>query len=170
MFVVDIPELGDARIAITPCPGKRQRDLEQDLEQLNSWGARAVVTLVEDYELEMLKVENMKSAVEQIKMKWFHCPIPDFSGPGGLFEAAWVQRGAGKQVREILKSGGSVVVHCRGGIGRAGTIAARLLVELGVAIPPEALRRVRRARPGAVETSEQERHVMAATVVMEKEA
>ena len=24
-----------------------------------------------------------------------------------------------------------VVVHCRGGLGRAGTVAARLLIELG---------------------------------------
>ena len=40
--------------------------------------------------------------------------------------------------------------HCRGGIGRAGTVASRLLlIELGAATPDEALRRVRKARPGA---------------------
>ena len=37
-----------------------------------------------------------------------------------------------------------------------GTIASRLLIELGVADPKEALRRVRRARPGAVETWDQD--------------
>ena len=37
-----------------------------------------------------------------------------------------------------------------------GTIASRLLIELGVASPEEALRRVRRARPGAVETWDQD--------------
>jgi ADP-ribosyl-[dinitrogen reductase] hydrolase len=38
-------------------------------------------------------------------------------------------------------------------------IAARLLIELGEA-PRKALERVRAARPGAVETREQEQHVL----------
>ncbi len=49
----------------------------------------------------------------------------------------------------------SIVV---GGLGRAGTVAARLLVELG-AHPGDAMRRVRDVRPGAIETEEQEDHV-----------
>mmetsp|Transcript_16579 Transcript_16579/g.58078 ORF Transcript_16579/g.58078 Transcript_16579/m.58078 type:complete len:231 (+) Transcript_16579:190-882(+) len=102
-FVVDIPELGGARIAITPCPGKRERDLGLDLDQLSSWGADAIVTLVEDDELAYLSVANMKAEVERRKMKWFHCPIRDFSGPGGPFELAW-RAGAGKQVRNILRA------------------------------------------------------------------
>lgn len=160
-FIVEIPELGGAKIAITPCPGKRERDLGEDLDQLRSWGAQAIVTLVQDHELSMLSVPNMKSEVEKRGMEWFHCPIPDFDGPGGPFEVAWRQGGAGQQVRHRLQAGGKVVVHCRGGIGRAGTIAATLLVELGVTSPDDALRRVRKARPGAVETWEQERYVLA---------
>ena len=45
--------------------------------------------------------------------------------------------------------GGKVLIHCRGGLGRAGLVAALLLVEEGVS-PPEAIRRVRAARPGAI--------------------
>ena len=52
-----------------------------------------------------------------------------------------------------------MVLHCRGGIGRTGTIAARLLVEFGVA-PEEAIRMVRRARPGTIETPAQEEYVL----------
>jgi hypothetical protein len=44
--------------------------------------------------------------------------------------------------------------HCKGGLGRAGMMAARLLVELGVA-PEQAIRDVRCARPGAIETPAQ---------------
>ena len=51
-----------------------------------------------------------------------------------------------------------MLVHCRGGLGRAGTIAARLLVELGER-PDEAIRRVREVRPGAIEREFQEPHV-----------
>jgi ADP-ribosyl-[dinitrogen reductase] hydrolase len=57
-----------------------------------------------------------------------------------------------------LCGGHDVLVHCRGGLGRAGTIAARLLVELGME-PAEAIARVRAVRPGAIETPEQERFV-----------
>ena len=46
----------------------------------------------------------------------------------------------------------------RGGLGRAGTIAASLLIELGDEAGI-ALQRVRKARPGAVETSVQERYL-----------
>jgi len=55
--------------------------------------------------------------------------------------------------------GQSIVVHCRGGLGRTGMVAARLLVELGEK-PVTALQRVRAARPGAVETVEQEEYVL----------
>lgn len=50
------------------------------------------------------------------------------------------------------------MIHCLGGLGRSGTIAARLLVELGV-VPDEAINIVRKARPGAIENNAQETHV-----------
>ena len=46
-FVVRIPELGCAEICITPCPGKRQRDVGLDLDQLKKSGCVAVVTLIQ---------------------------------------------------------------------------------------------------------------------------
>jgi protein-tyrosine phosphatase len=49
-------------------------------------------------------------------------------------------------------------MHCRGGLGRAGMISARLLVESGVE-PTAAMERVRAARPGAIETPRQEEWV-----------
>ena len=157
-YVVQLPELNNAQILITPCPGKRTRDLGADLDQIKGAGAEAVVTLVQEHELEMLDVQDLRAQTERRGMAWLHCPIPDFGPPGNTFESAWVDAGA--QARGILSGGGKLVCHCRGGIGRAGTIASRLLIELGVATPEEALRRVRKARPGAVETWEQESHVL----------
>ena len=52
-----------------------------------------------------------------------------------------------------------MLVHCRGGLGRAGTIAARLLIELGIE-PATAIERVRAVRPGAIETRAQEEYVL----------
>jgi protein-tyrosine phosphatase len=86
-------------------------------------------------------------------LDWRHLPIGDCSVPTLSFEKDWEKHG--KEIRSLLRSGGDVVVHCKGGLGRAGMIAARLLVELGMS-PDQAIREVRRARKGAIETSDQE--------------
>jgi ADP-ribosylglycohydrolase len=62
------------------------------------------------------------------------------------------------RLHATLERGGRVLVHCRGGLGRAGTIAALMLIERGWSAP-QAIRDVRAVRPGAIETAEQERWV-----------
>ena len=56
-----------------------------------------------------------------------------------------------------LRAGERIVVHCKGGLGRAGTVACVLLLDSGAVIDAEeAMARIRTVRPGAVETCEQE--------------
>ena len=116
-----------------------------------------MVTLVTREEMEYLKVRDLGEGVRSRKMDWWHLPIPDGHAPDEHFEARWVEAGAA--IRNHLRSGRDVLVHCKGGLGRAGTIAARLMVELGT--PPEdAIRLVRESRSDrAIETPEQEAHV-----------
>jgi hypothetical protein len=153
------------RIGITFCPGKHDaaastgawaRDLSADLDVIAGWGARLVLTLVEPAELAALKVPHLGAEVRALGLDWRHLPIADYSVPTDAFEAQWKTHG--RDIRALLRGGADVLVHCRGGLGRAGTIAARLLVELGM--PPEqAIREVRRARKGAIETPAQLAHV-----------
>jgi ADP-ribosyl-[dinitrogen reductase] hydrolase len=63
-------------------------------------------------------------------MLWFHLPIVDVSIPDERFEKEWSV--AGDELRSMLRRKLDVLVHCRGGLGRAGIIAARLLIELGM--------------------------------------
>lgn len=164
---------GLGRIGITFCPGKKQpfamtgaweRDLGMDIKAIADWGASAVITLVEDHELETLGVTEIGREIAAAHMDWMHLPIPDVSAPGLDFERAWQLHGEG--IRGRLRDGFDVVVHCKGGLGRAGTVAARLLAELGIE-PDDAIREVRATRPGALEVEEQERHVLALTGVPE---
>lgn len=166
---------GLARIGVTFCPGKVQmdgatgswnRDLATDIRAISDWGATAVVTLIEDHEIQALLVRGLDAECRRHGIDWLHLPIPDVSTPTDEFEAAWVTVGEG--LRSRLRNGFNVVVHCKGGIGRAGTIAARLLVELG-ADPVDAIRTVREARPGAIETPEQERHVLGVRPIPERQ-
>ena len=160
-----MPAPGHGLIGVTFCPGKKQRsaltgawdrDLDLDLEAIARWNAAAVVTLVEDHELAALRVTALGPKVAERGMAWHHLPIVDISTPGPAFEAAWAT--VGGELRARLRRGENVLVHCKGGLGRAGTIAARLLVELGWTAQT-AIAAVRGVRRGAIETRAQEDYV-----------
>ena len=51
--------------------------------------------------------------------------------------------------------GMNVAVHCTAGLGRTGPVLAAYFVAQGVA-PASAITKVRRLRPGSIETTEQE--------------
>lgn len=161
------PGPGLGRIGITFCPGKKDaealagewfRDLAADLDTVRDWGASAVVTLLQPREMEDLDVVRLGPETEARHMSWFHLPIADVSIPDVRFERDWIR--TGEILRGLLRRGFDIVVHGRGGLGRAGTIAARLMIEFGVPAD-EAIRAVRGARPGAIATVEQERFVRA---------
>lgn len=150
------------RIGITFCPGKKgesfagpdwDRDMGLDLDRVVLWKATNVVTLLEDHEFAMLGVHDLGREVKQRGMKWHHLPIVDGSPPDARFNVLWAKLKA--SLVEDIRNGEHVLVHCRGGLGRAGTVATLLLIELGASWP-DALAMVRAIRPGAVETAAQE--------------
>ena len=165
------PDMG--RIAITFCPGNKQphaatgswnRQLDLDLDAIVAWGAVAILTLLEPGELVELGVAKLGSEVKARHLDWFHLPIPDYSLPAQTFEDCWIA--VGENLRGRLRAGFSIVVHCKGGLGRAGMIAALLLSELGMD-PGLAVQKVRAARPGAIETEAQRAFVLATRPVPE---
>lgn len=152
---------GMGKVGLTFCPGKKQtnaatgawdRDLKLDVQAIEQWNAAAVVTLVEAHELDSLGVAELGKTVADRHMVWYHLPIQDVGTPGEPFEAEW--QTVGEHLRAILRDGFNVLVHCKGGLGRAGLVSARLLIELGWG-PDKAVAAVREMRPGAIETSGQ---------------
>jgi protein-tyrosine phosphatase len=153
-------------IGMTICPGKQgqsdyggfwERDLETDIRAISDWGASVVVTLMEEDELIRSGVGALGEAVERAEMDWHLLPIVDVSVPDDRFENLWIY--SGHALRRALTEKKKILIHCRGGLGRTGTIAARLMIELGER-RASAIEKVRHARKGAIETPEQEQYVL----------
>lgn len=153
-------------LGLTTCPGKTdpsrgwQRDLAADLRLIQSWGASTVVTLIEDFEFELLEIPTLGEMVEEMGMRWIHTPIRDGDRPDERFEGLW--ESIGPELHRRVETGERILIHCRGGLGRTGLVAALLLIERGCPAR-DAMHRVRAVRPGAIETSTQEGYVLAAT-------
>jgi hypothetical protein len=164
---VEVPGSGGL-IGMTECPGKNQypglgipvgpwkRDLDLDLRVILDWRGEILVSLIEDYEFELYGVSELPEKAGNLGIRWLQLPIGDGCIPDGRFEEAWDT--AGEELRRVLAGGGRIVLHSRRGLGRPGTIAARLLVEFGMT-PCAAFIAVRRVRPDAIQTGEQEDYV-----------
>jgi len=150
------------RIAMVPCPGTRggyggpPDALDHDLAAIAAWGAQVLVTLNEHGELETLGLQMLPVEVRRHGMQHLHLPVRDMDTPSRAFERAW--RRHGPDLRHRLRAGERIALHCWAGLGRTGTLSARLLVELGEA-PDAAILAVRSARRGTIQTFEQELHV-----------
>jgi protein-tyrosine phosphatase len=114
-----------------------------DLKAIQAFGAQALVTLMETHELADFQVPSATLARETqaCAIEWYHIPITDVWVPDERFEDQWTY--SGPRLRSMLRSGKHIVLHCRGGLGRTGMIAARLLVEFED--PDAAIRKVRAA-------------------------
>lgn len=159
---------GYGRIGLTFCPGKKQldaqsgawdRDLNQDMAAIKAFGAAALVTLMPDSELDSLGVppHQLRDKASELGIEWYQFPMPDGGMPNQKFEQLWAD--AGLHLRDLLKAGRNIAIHCKGGLGRTGTIAATLLIEFGMR-PRAAIQSVREARPGAIESGIQENYVL----------
>jgi protein-tyrosine phosphatase len=130
---VDQPAHGlPGRLGLTFAPGKSMqgvyanwdRSLTKDLARLRDHcGAKVLVTLIEDFEMKRASIPNLRPAARRAGMKSLWFPITDVSTPNDPESPIPLVR----EILEHLAAGDTVVVHCMGGLGRAGTIAACVL-------------------------------------------
>lgn len=151
-------------IGVTFAPGKYQevamtgawaRDLDMDVSAIHDWGATHLISLFEPWEYKDLRIKSLPVVVAGKGISWHGLPITDGAAPDDRLLQNWLQL-SDELVADML-SGQRIVVHCKGGLGRAGTVAAMLLLQSGEAKrASDAIHMVRHARPGAIETIAQE--------------
>jgi len=147
---------GRGRLGITICPGRRDRgrDMEEDVAVLGGEGVELLVGCLTPPEMEWVGTAELPAAAGRHGIMYVHRPIRDQGVPP---PAAMAE--LGRQIDEALDRGERVVVHCLGGLGRSGTVAACVLRSRG-ATADEALAAVREVRgPRAVESEAQETFV-----------
>ncbi len=147
------------RIGLTPLPGRRDhgRLLAEVLSTLKDQGVTAVVCLVESHELRSYGVPDLIEAYLAAGFAVLHAAIPDGSAPPPA--AMWPIL---DWLHDQVQSGGRVLVHCLGGLGRAGTVAACYLSGIKGITAIQAIDIVRKHRsPAAIETCGQEELVAA---------
>jgi protein-tyrosine phosphatase len=142
-----------------PWPGKlaisaRPRGGDWLDEELASWrksGVGEVVSLLTPDEVESLELQNEAAHSWDAGMQFRSFPIVDRSVPASKWDALRLI----EDLDRDLTAGKSVSIHCRQGVGRAGLIAASLLVARGLQ-PAGAFERISLARGVSVpETAEQ---------------
>ena len=143
------------RIGLVRCPGATGY-LVEDIQWLAE-RASILLSLISTPELNGLGLQHLGATAVDAGLQWHHLPITDLHAPGSVFANSWPD--VRPQVLDALRQDKTVVIHCRAGLGRAGTIAAHLLTHCGTA-PRDAVQAVRQARPGAIESTVQERWIV----------
>jgi atypical dual specificity phosphatase len=114
---------------------------EEDLKFLQRIGIRLIVTLTES---------PLPPLPAALGMHCLHFPVPDMGVPT-LRSATWLCR----LVLAVMKLDQAVLLHCKAGLGRTGTLLACCLVARGSS-PEDAIRTLRAICRGYVQSEVQE--------------
>lgn len=118
-----------ASFIFTPCPGTKEVDLVTSVSQLKDAGAQAIITLMYDAEMKKNGADSLPEVCEKHGVKWFQLPILDDDAPNEDFATAFEAHY--EDIMDILRSQGTIAVHCKGGSGRTGLVIGLLMHELG---------------------------------------
>lgn len=112
-----------------------------EIDWILKQGVKSIVTMTEN-SLPESWVKNVK---------YLHVPTEDFSAPDmeQIDEAV-------EFIRIRIENNEPVMVHCAAGIGRTGTILACYLVKYQKISAKDAIQKVRKERPGSIQSESQE--------------
>ena len=148
---------GRGQVGLTIFPGRKDwgRNLESDLDELHRFGVQGILCLVTPDEFKRYGVPKLLEIYRNGGFQVLHLPIRD----GGIPTEEQLLQGA-DWLDGLVSQGKCVAIHCVGGLGRSGLMAASWLTLRRGVTPQEAIDLVRKVRsPRAIETSVQEKFI-----------
>lgn len=104
-------------IALSPLPSAKF--LDQDIQLLHSNQITNVITLVQTKELESAYLNHFFNMLQQNGIRSHHFPIEDFNIPSHQqMDSIY------RTLALMLENGENILIHCKGGLGRSGTVMA----------------------------------------------
>ncbi|KAH7908611.1 phosphatases II [Hygrophoropsis aurantiaca] len=131
-------------LLLSSCPGKKVRlsgpvkgrgtvcrDLGLDLRRIKDLGVRCIVCCLDDEELQFLGVSwpEYYQAAHRIDLDVLRIPLPEGLTP---LTPASLDAHLKRLIDNYTLLGFPILVHCRGGVGRAGLVACCWMLKLGL--------------------------------------
>ncbi|KIM45166.1 hypothetical protein M413DRAFT_441847 [Hebeloma cylindrosporum] len=138
------PPFTIGNLFLSSCPGKKVRlngpvkgrsgvcrDLETDMKRMKQMGVGCIVCCLDDVELEFLGAPwpEYEQSAKKIGIDILRLPIPEGLPP---ISAACLDAHLLDLINRYSLRGIPILVHCRGGVGRAGVIACCWMIRLGL--------------------------------------
>ncbi|KAG9097006.1 hypothetical protein FRC06_008105 [Ceratobasidium sp. 370] len=146
-FPVSRPNSGGLTLGnlyMSSCPGKKVRlngpvkgrgaicrDLGVDLARIKSIGVDLIVCCLDDDEMEFLGAPwpEYEDAASAVGLDVLRLPMPEGLCP---LSVQAMSRHMDQIICDYTLAGRHVLVHCRGGVGRAGLVACAWMLKLGI--------------------------------------
>lgn len=143
-FSTDAKEGMIGNLLLSSCPGKKvrldepvqgrcgiRRDLKMDLERFKDMGVRAIVCCLDDKELRHLgsPMEEYKKEAQAQGFDLLWLPIAEGFAP---VDVSKFDMFMSMLILNYTLRGASILVHCRGGVGRAGMVACGWIFKMNL--------------------------------------
>ena len=153
---IDHKVISPGSIGLTILPGRKDysRSIDEDLKQLKEYGIDTIIPLLTDDEFFHYGVGDLTEKYNEMNFNVHRLPIMD-----QLVCSSDEIREMVSFIDKQVEEGKKVMIHCVGGLGRSGMVAAAYLKYKGLNYA-EAINTVRKFRgPRAIESKVQEEFV-----------
>ncbi len=145
-------------LILMPCPGTKGVSVLDTFQSLKAQSVDMVITALSDEEMNEKALPPFQTIANEANIAWHQLPIPDDSIPSVQFQNDWMA--LEPQVLALLSEKRSVALHCMGGSGRTGLLAAHILVALGWSLE-DIVKQVQALRPKAFTHPDQRQYIEA---------
>lgn len=149
ILTMKLDDYNITKLCVSIAPGRLDRCLHSDLQAIKSNNIHVIICLLEWSELVNINISNYPTEAQKMGFYFYHLPVKDHHTPN-LEDASNLV----DTIIYHLSVGHNVLIHCKGGQGRAGTISACCLCKLGY-YPDDAVKTVRTLRRRAIKRDHQ---------------